>query len=687
MVLAISTVLGVAPIASLFGSSYNQMGLVTQLCCLVCFFGVIAGACGSEARFEVFLWSIAIVGSIVATYAFMQFFGRDPFFDQHLYTHNTGGIPVVRPISTLGHSDYLGNLLLYTTPVSAALAISRRSVARHFGVICTGVSIAAVAFSGTRGAWTGLAVAAVVLVLLEARLRTGRLRQAISARKLTMAVAAAGLILGALVLISANPASRSVATRARLWVTEGFTGSGRTLLWRDALRMLPAYAVSGCGPEGFRLAFLPYKSDELSRLAPQINNESSHNSYLDEALTSGLVGAILYLGLVASAVLLVRDARSSSTAGSSVILSGLLAALAGVATHNFFIYDQIPNRLFFFVFLGLAYSARELKLRVAGELNNRANRKAKPGDTTTEIQNRRPGLSKAVVGVSLMAVIALGAVSAWYLSNQLSAETAVRRSFAAANRGDLDRVTTEAARALNGPDPTGDYHFLFAQAFALCADRLQERVSNSKLEAAEISMADAQRQEATRLAIERATRTLGRTLTPDSTHLLLAYLSLTAGDNANLKYHAAEAIRLDPGYANGHWLAAEGYLTEGNREAALREARSALRINPSSPEARSALRRARGQAKVDKRSPEQSIEVANSLFQVGKTQKARRTLLRAIERAGSPCPECRRLLALLYEADGMSQAAAAEWEKFAQETPDLKAAQEAKVRVSSLREK
>jgi tetratricopeptide (TPR) repeat protein len=288
--------------------------------------------------------------------------------------------------------------------------------------------------------------------------------------------------------------------------------------------------------------------------------------------------------------------------------------------------------------------------------------------------------------IFLIAVIGLVAVSAWYLSNQITAETGVRRAFAAANRGDLDAVTGEGARALDGPDPTRDHHFLFAQAFALCADRLQERLSSSKLTLAESSVVAEQRREAIRLAIDHATASLARTLTPDSTHLLLAYLSLTAGDNANLRYHAAEAIRLDPNYANGHWLAAEGYLNEGDRESALREARLALRLNPSSREARSALKRARGQEKVDGRSPAESIEVANSLARLGKREKARRTLLRAIEKAGSPCPECRRHLALLYEADGLAQSAAAEWEKFALETPDPKAAQEARVRASSLRD-
>src|SRR5215216_3583930 len=38
-----STIFGVAPVVSLFGSFENQMGLLTHSCFLVCFLGLVAG--------------------------------------------------------------------------------------------------------------------------------------------------------------------------------------------------------------------------------------------------------------------------------------------------------------------------------------------------------------------------------------------------------------------------------------------------------------------------------------------------------------------------------------------------------------------------------------------------------------------------------------------------------------------
>ncbi len=118
------------------------------------------------------------------------------------------------------------------------------------------------------------------------------------------ALLSAAIILSAILLVLVvvlSPASRSVANRVRALMTEGTASSGRALLWRDSLRMVPALPLIGCGPEGFRKAFLTFKSDELARLNPRGNNESPHNAYLDAATSYGLAGAALYCAVILSA--------------------------------------------------------------------------------------------------------------------------------------------------------------------------------------------------------------------------------------------------------------------------------------------------------------------------------------------------------------------------------------------------
>jgi hypothetical protein len=63
----------------LLGSFENLMGLATRICFAICFLGLIVGIGRNRARLMQLLWAMLFTGLAVATYAFIQFFGRDPF--------------------------------------------------------------------------------------------------------------------------------------------------------------------------------------------------------------------------------------------------------------------------------------------------------------------------------------------------------------------------------------------------------------------------------------------------------------------------------------------------------------------------------------------------------------------------------------------------------------------------------
>ena len=123
--------------------------------------------------------------------------------------------------------------------------------------------------------------------------------------------------------------------RARALMTEGVSSSGRALLWRDSLKMVPSFAIIGCGPEGFRKVFPSFKSKELADLSPKSNNESSHNSFLDAAISYGLPGAALYGAIIALALaLLIRTRRRALAQNQRIIITSLLSSLVAALAHN-----------------------------------------------------------------------------------------------------------------------------------------------------------------------------------------------------------------------------------------------------------------------------------------------------------------------------------------------------------------
>jgi O-antigen ligase/tetratricopeptide (TPR) repeat protein len=666
--MAVATVLGVAPLASLFGSSTVEMGLLTRLCFFVVFIGLIAAVGNSREPVIVLLWAMALTGLAAAAYACLQFFGYDPFLSAGSYTFASSTDAVLRVPGTLGHSNYLGNFLLYTTPLSAGLALASHGRPRRIALAGVFLSLAAITFSGTRGAWLGAIVGAIAFAVLE----MSRGRKTISGgskRLITGAAVAAGIILAAVLIVGFSPGLQSIKARARSFVAEGFTGAGRTLLWRDSARMVPRYALAGCGPEGFARAFLEYKSEELARFAPQINNESSHNSYLDAAISFGLPGAVFYIAIIASAfALLLKARRRLAERPERLIVSGLASSLAAVVVHNFFIYDQIPTGLYFFALMAVAPMVSNL-----AEQSEAANA-IRPAPRDIQVEKNKLFLPVVIAGSGLLLA------TTWYAASLARSDIAIKRAFSAANARDWDGLEANGLQAIRSPDPTGANNFLFARALAIYVDRTK-RLESAGRDSSPV------RARAIDLGIQQGQVALAHTLTPESNYVLLAYLALAAGDTARLREFASAAIRWDPHFSNSRWLMAEALLAEGDRDGAIREAQAAIDLGASSSGPKSVLARARGEGGPTKRKLDSIISRAREMEKKGSADKARELLIRRIRRSKGRCPVCHRELALSFERANRNSEAIAEWEAFERQDPQKAAEEQVGLRIAKLKQR
>jgi tetratricopeptide (TPR) repeat protein len=673
-VTAVSTVFGVVPLASLFGSFQSEMGLISRLCFLACFSGVVVSIGRSDRRLIAAAWVVATTGFVTAFYAFIQFFGWDPLMPISANEYPSAGGFVVRAIGTLGHSNYLGNFLLYTCPLGAALAFAWRGRTRRIAIIGVAFSIAAIAFSGTRGAWVGLLVSTAALTLMEARTLKSGARRTSRRGMLLRGGFAAAAVLGVTLIIVSNPASRNIATRVRSFAEEGFTGAGRILLWRDSIRMVPRFAVLGCGPEAFRREFLRYKSFELARSAPQINNESSHNSYLDAAISFGLPGATLYVGLIASAFsLLVRARRRAVDRKIAWLISGLVASLAGVVVHNLFIYDQIPTGLYFFLFTALALAAWNVSGTSRGAADP-ANRLSRVGAFA----------SVAITIVGMVLVVA----ATWFAVSLVGADVAAKRAIGFAAAGDLQSLIDQGSRVTSRLDFTRAYDLQFARALTLYVDGVPHSQVGETPGHDQAKNRKNARREAMRLASNYALKSLPHTLTPDANYMLLAYLAFREDDLDTFLDYTRSAVECDPNYFYAHWLRAEALLADGDRDGAVREAEIALQINPTSSEAQSVLARAGGGSQFVISKIERRVDLrARRLLERGDSERAETILNRAIRRARGPCPDYHRELALTYEQEQRYENAIVEWELYAREAPDQAQTQGVTSRIDVLRRK
>jgi O-antigen ligase len=592
LLVAVSTLFGVAPVASLFGTHFNHMGLITRGCFFIFFLALSAGIGAAETRLRITLWVIAATGFVVATYAVAQSFGVEPFVRRSLYTFPTAEGSLIRVCASLGHADYLGNYLCYTTLLTVGLALAARGWLRLFAVGATGLSIIAIAFSGTRGAWVGMIAGIAAFAFFG--LKDGAARQVLkrSPRSAIIAVAASAVLLLSLFVIS--PASRSVTHRFRELISEGTSASGRNLLWRDSVKMIPSFALAGTGPEGFRKALLGFKSIELAKLNPLANNESSHNSYLDTLISHGVAGAALYISMIVlSLMLLIRARRQTDSQSWRFIITGTLSSFIAVLVHNIFIYDQIATGLYFFAFLAITVAISKLFI-AGGAAAEDSQLQSSPKKEKAKRESEASSPWKLTRVVQTTAALACLVIAIWYSVGIIESDAAYNDLFDSSRPVDFNRLVSLGDEVTGGPDPTHQYDFLFAHAVETFVRNLP-KASESAARSQGITVdVKAIREDALKLAISHVEKSLSRTLTPDANYTLLGSLALAAGDVNKLQDAAGEAIRWDPYNYYARLLMAEAYLARGDKEAAEREAELAFELRPLSQEVASMLARIRG---------------------------------------------------------------------------------------------
>ncbi|HWN98800.1 MAG TPA: O-antigen ligase family protein [Blastocatellia bacterium] len=605
---------------------------------------------------------------------------------------------MIRVCSSLGHSNYLGNFLLYTTPLTLGLAFASKDTGRLLAGMAVLLSVAAIVFSGSRGAWLGIIIGIGVFATLELKAGAGR---EILANKRRLALVSAAAVVALAVagfMISRSPSFRSVSERARTLMTEGLSSSGRVVLWRDSIRMIPRYALIGCGPEGFRKALLAYKSVELAALSPKANNESPHNAYLEAAISYGLLGAALYVLIIAYAIVLLWRARRNATSGTRrIVATGVIASFIAVLVHNFFIFDQIATGVYFFAFIAVAFVLPGT-IGTKRPQDNVVERKVKP----------HPRKSGSTIRWRSLAVNSLAGVvvasSVWYCFGLFRAELAYKKLFDPLHPLDYQGMLQEGVDITNSPLPTGAYDFLYAGALEQAVQRIPTPSSTKPLQAKDAELAII-RSEVLKLGIGHAERSVKHTNTPDMNYSLLASLALAAGDVDKATAAAAKAVQWDPNNYYTRWLMAEAHLVRGENEQAIREAETSIKLYPRSLEAASTLSRARGgdgsddtaaaaiiaQARNNRpnreHAAEELVEAARRISRSGNQQEARIKLLTAIGRSDGACPACHRELALVLEKMGRIKDAIAEWETYVKEDEAGAAAERVAARIESLRQR
>jgi O-antigen ligase/Flp pilus assembly protein TadD len=259
---------------------------------------------------------------------------------------NQGG---VRLDGTFGNAAYLAVYALIHIFLGAWFIV-RAFVLRTLtkldgalGIVAAALSLLALYFSATRGAFLGLAVG--ILVLLVAVAFGKGVTKKI--RKTALAVVVVGaLIGGGLLALRDTPFIKNDPTLARITSISFSEGTTRFTLWNMALQGFAEKPVFGWGFEGFNQIFYKHYQPDLYAQEPWFDR--AHNVFLDWLVAGGIVGLVAYLSLYGAALYAINR-RSKLVYIEKAVLTGLVVAYG---INNIFIFDNLGSYLMFFTLLG-----------------------------------------------------------------------------------------------------------------------------------------------------------------------------------------------------------------------------------------------------------------------------------------------------------------------------------------------
>lgn len=304
-------------------------GLLT-IAFILFFYGVTSS--GLQRHLNTVLWLMLAVGVGVSLYGFYQACFPDRYGDVWTDTDMFSSI-TFRVYSTLANPNVLGEYLLLVIPVACAFAFACDTWPRRIAcLLCAVIMGVCLILTYSRGCYLGLLFAAAVfLVLLDRRfLFLGIVALALCPLYLPESVISRFTSIG-------NLADTSTSYRVGIWL--------------GSLAMLRDFGFSGVGfgSEAFNTVYPYYALEGISA-------QHAHNLFLQILCDSGIMGLLVFLGLIVSFYRMMltairrerdRTARMLQIGGASAVSGFLVQSMTDYTFYNYRVM------LLFFGMLGL----------------------------------------------------------------------------------------------------------------------------------------------------------------------------------------------------------------------------------------------------------------------------------------------------------------------------------------------
>jgi O-antigen ligase len=250
----------------------------------------------------------------------------------------------------IGDPNYLAAVLVPAIALALFMFLGTKGwFPRVVLLIASSVCLSALFLTQSRGGIIALAVTVVAAVIFAGPAR----------RNVLAATSVVGAIASVYLLLIAPPHALN-----RLTVFRGGGGTGRTDLWAVAANAFESHPFAGIGLGNFTVVE-PIYAVSTQRSLPRADlivtqRQPVHNTYLHIAAELGIVGALLFVGLLVAVLDAVRQGVRSVAGRRDVWLGltgrGLFVGCLGMLSAFTFLTAQYEKQLWLTLGLLLAYA-------------------------------------------------------------------------------------------------------------------------------------------------------------------------------------------------------------------------------------------------------------------------------------------------------------------------------------------
>lgn len=337
-VLMFALVIGICAVTSI--SLEESRNIALLMIAFVLSYFVVINTIENEKQFKFILYIFSIAAVITAFYGLYQYMFGDLYSQAWLDKEMFEDIKM-RVYSTFENPNVYGEYLILAIPIIAGLLWTEKGIFKKlFWLGSLGVTMLALALTFSRGCWLGIILAIGLLAIM------------IDRRFILLGIVA--LLFLPFVL------PESIINR---FLSIGDMGdsstSYRVYIWMGTLAMLADYWFSGIGLgiTSFNTIYPIYSYNDIS--APH-----SHNLYLQLVVEFGIVGLIVFLGMLYN---FYKETIISICKKKNILTSSLIAGVSGFMLQSMFDHTWYNYRVVLIFWIIIAFGLVSTKVSKSDE--------------------------------------------------------------------------------------------------------------------------------------------------------------------------------------------------------------------------------------------------------------------------------------------------------------------------------